>query len=88
MWYWELVIFFRKFAMILIVTFALEGVMQLQCTLLLLAVMLHVQHQYKPFHARAVDDDNDSSSEEEKNILHRKDNLDTFAWHNKICVSL
>jgi hypothetical protein len=73
MWYWELVIFFRKFAMILIVTFALEGVMQLQCTLLLLAVMLHVQHQYKPFHARAVDDDNDSSSEEEKNILHQTD---------------
>ena len=70
-WYWELVIFFRKVVMILIVTFVQEDAMQLQCTLLLLTVMLHAQHRYKPFHEKNADDERDPSSAGEKNTLHQ-----------------
>ena len=51
-WWYEFVVILRKFMMIVVVTYSREDTMQLQYALLILALALHLQHTFRPFHIR------------------------------------
>jgi len=54
-WWWEIIIWSRKLAMILVVTFCRAWVRQLHLALAIMVVSLHLQHYGAPFENETVD---------------------------------